>query len=72
MATLFGLSLVSSRKSATQSPHGCDPDERRVPKAGDDVPAEGRWILVHMIEKTGRHAGHPDTLRGQIGSSTGR
>jgi hypothetical protein len=25
-----------------------------------------RWILVHMIEETGRHAGHADILREQI------
>jgi hypothetical protein len=31
-----------------------------------------RWILVHMIEETGRHAGHADILREQIDGSTGR
>jgi hypothetical protein len=31
-----------------------------------------RWVLVHMIEETGRHAGHADILREQIDSSTGR
>jgi uncharacterized damage-inducible protein DinB len=44
----------------------------------DDVvphPALGevtmRWILVHMIEETARHAGHADILREQIDGSTG-
>lgn len=31
-----------------------------------------RWVLVHMIEETGRHAGHLDILREQIDGSVGR
>jgi uncharacterized protein DUF664 len=31
-----------------------------------------RWALVHMIEETGRHAGHADILRELIDGSTGR
>ncbi len=30
-----------------------------------------RWALVHMIEETGRHAGHADILREQIDGATG-
>ena len=30
-----------------------------------------RWILVHMIEETARHAGHADILREQLDGSTG-
>lgn len=30
-----------------------------------------RWILVHMIEETARHAGHADILREQIDGTTG-
>ncbi|MFI7320769.1 DinB family protein [Streptomyces venezuelae] len=30
-----------------------------------------RWVLVHMIEETGRHAGHADILREQIDGATG-
>jgi hypothetical protein len=43
----------------------------------DDVSAfEGsaysmRWILVHMIEETARHAGHADILREQLDGVTG-
>lgn len=44
----------------------------------DDVvphPALGqvsaRWIYVHMIEETARHAGHADILREQIDGATG-
>lgn len=31
-----------------------------------------RWILVHMIEETARHAGHADILREQIDGAVGR
>jgi hypothetical protein len=31
-----------------------------------------RWILVHMIEETARHADHADILREQIDGSVGR
>lgn len=42
-----------------------------------ELPARGRspsmrWALVHMIEETGRHAGHADILRELIDGSTGR
>ena len=30
-----------------------------------------RWILVHMIEETARHAGHADLIRESIDGSTG-
>jgi len=30
-----------------------------------------RWILVHMIEETARHAGHLDVMREQIDGQTG-
>jgi Protein of unknown function (DUF664) len=30
-----------------------------------------RWIIVHMIEETARHAGHLDILREQIDGKTG-
>jgi hypothetical protein len=31
-----------------------------------------RWTLTHMIEETGRHAGHADILRELIDGTTGR
>ncbi|MEX2135325.1 MAG: DUF664 domain-containing protein, partial [Acidimicrobiia bacterium] len=30
-----------------------------------------RWILIHMIEETARHAGHADLIRERIDGSTG-
>lgn len=31
-----------------------------------------RWALTHMIEETGRHAGHLDIIREQLDGRTGR
>ena len=31
-----------------------------------------RWLLTHMIEETGRHAGQADIIREQIDGTTGR
>jgi hypothetical protein len=31
-----------------------------------------RWALAHMIEETGRHAGHLDILRELADGATGR
>lgn len=47
--------------------------ERAAPRTarGGPVPSM-RWLLVHMIEETGRHAGHADILRERIDGSTGR
>lgn len=38
---------------------------------GNDRPSM-RWALAHMIEETGRHAGHLDILRELADGSTGR
>jgi hypothetical protein len=35
-------------------------------------PPSMRWALTHMIEETGRHAGHMDILRELIDGATGR
>lgn len=34
-------------------------------------PVNLRWILIHMIEETGRHVGHLDLLRELLDGSTG-
>jgi uncharacterized damage-inducible protein DinB len=45
-------------------------------KDGRDVPKEEdspslRWIIIHMIEETARHAGHADIMREAIDGSVG-
>ncbi|WP_030256815.1 MULTISPECIES: DinB family protein [Streptomyces] len=51
-----------------------DLDRPGVRSLRPDV-AEGpslRWVLVHMIEETGRHAGHADIIREQLDGAVGR
>lgn len=35
-------------------------------------PLSLRWLMVHMVEESARHAGHADILREQIDGQTGR
>ncbi|MEJ3655465.1 DinB family protein [Actinomycetes bacterium KLBMP 9759] len=49
---------------------GCTDLGAPVPRAGK-APSV-RWALTHMIEETGRHAGHADILRELIDGATGR
>jgi hypothetical protein len=45
------------------------PEELRPRRDGPHV--DLRWILIHMIEETARHAGHADLLREAIDGSVG-
>lgn len=46
--------------------------EARVERPGAGDAPSMRWALTHMIEETGRHAGHMDILRELIDGATGR
>lgn len=35
-------------------------------------PVNLRWVLMHLLEETARHAGHADILRELIDGETGR
>lgn len=52
---------------------GCADLSAAIPRAqpGRSGPSL-RWALAHMIEETGRHAGHADILRELIDGTTGR
>ena len=39
---------------------------------GDQTPVNLRWVLMHLLEETARHAGHADILRELIDGETGR
>ena len=39
---------------------------------GDAPPVNLRWVLMHLLEETARHAGHADILRELIDGRTGR
>ncbi len=38
----------------------------------DGPPVSLRWILMHLLEQTARHAGHADILRELLDGTTGR
>jgi hypothetical protein len=38
----------------------------------EGAPANLRWVLMHLLEETARHAGHADVLRELIDGQTGR
>jgi uncharacterized damage-inducible protein DinB len=39
---------------------------------GVTVVQNNRWVLVHLVEEFGRHAGHADIIREQLDGSVGR
>jgi hypothetical protein len=41
-------------------------------RVDDEVPVNLRWVLMHLLEETARHAGHADILRELIDGHTGR
>ncbi|WP_431904204.1 DinB family protein [Nonomuraea sp. bgisy101] len=52
---------------------GCTDLGAPVPRSRPERPAPSiRWALTHMIEETGRHAGHADIVRELIDGATGR
>ncbi|WP_206302954.1 DinB family protein [Streptomyces sp. WAC 01529] len=52
---------------------GCTDLSAPVPRPRSNGPAPSlRWALTHLIEETGRHAGHADILRELIDGATGR
>ncbi|WP_020667722.1 DinB family protein [Amycolatopsis nigrescens] len=50
---------------------GCTDLGAPLPRPGRPAPSV-RWALTHLIEETGRHAGHADILRELIDGATGR
>jgi hypothetical protein len=56
-----------SRRIAAAS--GLDDLSAKKTKFGEQVSL--RWILVHMVEETARHAGHLDIMREMIDGRTG-
>jgi len=41
-------------------------------RVDDDPPVNLRWVLMHLLEETARHAGHADILRELVDGQTGR
>lgn len=49
-----------------------DLDVRCARKGVAPEPMSLRWVLVHLVEETARHAGHADIIREQLDGDTGR
>ncbi|MGH2554929.1 MAG: DinB family protein [Actinomycetota bacterium] len=58
-----------ARASADQVIADVDLDDTGTAWFGDAVSM--RWVLIHMIEETARHAGHMDIVRELIDGATG-
>jgi uncharacterized damage-inducible protein DinB len=41
-------------------------------QVGAETPVDLRWVLMHLLEETARHAGHADILRELVDGTTGR
>ena len=70
-------SVVDSYRAATVTNNGivndCNSLDHLCARAlTTPEPLSLRWLLVHMVEETARHAGHADILREQIDGQTGR
>jgi hypothetical protein len=67
--------LAFYRESAERSRRIVHASPLDALSAGDDHPVFGRvslrWIMVHMLEETARHAGHLDLMREEIDGKTG-
>ena len=61
--------LGSGSTGSWQMSLGLDELCRRV---GDEAPVNLRWVLMHLLEETARHAGHADILRELVDGETGR
>lgn len=70
--TLFDATIAESDRitdEALATPEGLDTLAVRH-RAGED-PVSLRYILLHMVEEYGRHAGHADLIREAIDGTVG-
>jgi uncharacterized damage-inducible protein DinB len=58
-----------ARTAADQAINETDLDELGTAWFGEKVSM--RWVLIHMVEETARHAGHMDILRELVDGATG-
>lgn len=71
-------SLVAAYRAKTAETdaviEACDDLNRVGPRELTEgvTPPSMRWVLIHMIEETARHAGHADILREKIDGAVGR
>jgi uncharacterized damage-inducible protein DinB len=46
--------------------------EETCRELGGETPVNLRWVLMHLLEETARHAGHADILRELVDGQVGR
>jgi hypothetical protein len=66
---LAGYRAAWARVDAVAAAASLDQECRRT---SDEAPVNLRWVLLHLLEETARHAGHADILRELIDGTTGR
>jgi uncharacterized damage-inducible protein DinB len=64
----YRTACAASRDVVEQAP---DLDQLSARPRRDGPHVDLRWILIHMIEETARHAGHADLLREAIDGTVG-
>jgi uncharacterized damage-inducible protein DinB len=72
-----GAGLIAAYRAAVRRSNetvaACDDLERPGARSlRETAPPSMRWVLVHMIEETARHAGHADIIRERYDGSVGR
>ena len=68
-------STPTGRPGPASTPSSPPPRASTSPAEGlgaDEAPVNLRWVLMHLLEETARHAGHADILRELIDGRTGR
>ncbi|MGH9211351.1 MAG: DinB family protein [Acidimicrobiales bacterium] len=68
LSRLYDVACERSR-AVTDEVRDLDAMSRKPNRRGEHYSL--RWILIHMIEETARHAGHADLLRESIDGATG-
>ena len=71
LLALYDASVAASRRITERllaSPEGLETLARRPTSLG--IPANLRWILVHMLEEYAQHNGHADLLREAVDGLT--
>lgn len=72
VGSVLSLLLNGGRRTAQIVAEHRDLDELGGTNSFVPIAGSLRWTLTHLIEETGRHAGHADVLRELIDGSVGR
>ena len=71
IASVSAVARAGGRRTS-EIVSACDDLDRLAAVAYGSQRRTLRWILVHLVEEIGRHAGHADILREQIDGTVGR